>query len=347
MQTESRETLVAIVEECLAMDRIAVTIYAAFAANSADRELASFWRGMAAEEELHAGAWSDLLGLIFEGDIPGLFPDPQRTLRELALQHEQLRINSAGFLSLAEAPAQFLAAFRIEFALLHPALERLWQFYRMLRQETRGPAYDYEGHLRRFVAALGRWSTASPELQLLGEGVLRLWTQLRDLSQEASVDLLTRVLNRRGLFGHMRRFAYLARRNAFTAGALLIDIDRFRLINETHGREAGDEVLATVAQTISGAVRRSDLVGRYGGEEFLVFLPQVERGALAGVGEKIRGAVELGTRRRIPATVSVGAAFTEFAEGVEPGLEALIQSADNQLFQAKNSGRNTVSAQTG
>lgn len=345
MQSEPRETLVAILEECLAMDRLAVTIYGAFAANSADRELASFWRGMAAQEELHAAAWSDLLGLVFEGDIPGLFLDQLQTLRELALQHEQLRINSAGFLSLREAQAQFLAAFRIEFALLHPALERLWQFYRMLRDEARGPEYDYEEHLRRFVDALGRWGTASPELLLLGEGVLRLWTQLRDLSHEASTDLLTRVLNRRGLFSHMRRFAYLSRRNAFTAGALLIDIDRFHLINETHGRQAGDEVLANVARMISGAVRRSDLVGRYGGEEFLVFLPQVERGALAGVGEKVRGAVELGTSRWIPATVSVGAAFTEFAEGVEPGLEALIQSADNQLFQAKSAGRNVVSTQ--
>lgn len=346
MQTESRETLVAIVEECLAMDRIAVTLYGAFAANSADRELASFWRGMAVEEERHATAWSDLLGLAVERDIPALFPEPERTLRELALQHGQLRNAGAGFLSLREAPAQFLAAFRVEFALLHPALDRLWQLHQLLRPDARGPEYDYEGHLRRFVEALGRWNAASPELLLLGEGTLRLRSQLRDLSREASVDALTRVLNRRGLFSHMRQCAHLSRRNDFTAGALLIDIDRFRLINNAHGREAADELLASVAQMISGAVRRSDLVGRYGGEEFLVFLPQVERGALAGVGEKVRAAVELGTRGLIPTTVSIGAAFTGFDEGVETGLETLIRSADNQLFQAKQTGLNTVRTQS-
>lgn len=342
--TESRETLVAIVERCLAMDRLAVTVYRNFAANAADCELGEFWREMSAEEETHVAAWTDLLGLMFDREIPNLFQNPERTLRELAAQHEQVRNASAADLTLAEIPAQFLSAFRLEFYLLHPALERLWHFYHLLRESGRSPALDYESHLRKFLNALERWDAGRPELRLLGDVVLRLWTQMRELSHEASVDLLTRVLNRRGLLSQMKLLAYLSRRNDFTAGALMIDIDNFKLINDTHGHPAGDVVLANVAQLISGSVRKSDVVGRYGGEEFLVFLPQTDATAVAALGEKVRGAVELGTRGRIPATVSIGAACTQFSAGVEPGLEALIRSADRQLYVAKGAGRNVVAA---
>lgn len=342
--TQARETLVAIVEHCLAMDRLAVTVYRAFADNAADPSLAEFWREMSADEEAHVEAWTDLLGLMFDRDMPTLFQNPDRTLGELAAQHQRVRDASADNLGLTDAPGQLLAAFRLEFYLLHPALERLWSFYRLLRGSARNPEHDHEGHLRKFVDAMERWGSGSPELVLLGEAVLRLWTQVRELSHEASVDMLTRVFNRRGLFSNMKMLAYLSRRNDFTAGALLIDIDHFKLINDTHGHQAGDEVLASVAQLITGAVRKSDIVGRYGGEEFLVFLPQTDRAALAALGEKVRWAVEEGTRTWIPATVSIGAACTEFTEGIEPGLESLIDSADRQLYLAKGAGRNSVAA---
>ena len=342
MNLENREMLVAIVEQCLAMDRLAVTVYRSMAENSADTELAAFWLEMSDEEETHVEAWADLIGLMFDREIPSLFQYPQRTLHELSTQHEQLRAESARYLGLSAAHQQLLAAFHLEFYMMHPALERLWHFHQLLRQHGHNVQIDYESHLRRFANAIGRWGAGSPELQLLGDAVMRLWTQLRDLSHEATVDVLTRVLNRRGLFSHMKMLAYLSRRNDFTAGALMVDIDHFKLINDTHGHQAGDEVLASVAQLICGSVRKSDLVGRYGGEEFLIFLPQTDRAALAALGEKVRWAVEQGTRQWIPATVSVGAASTEFAEGVEPGLEGLIRSADRQLFLAKNAGRNAV-----
>lgn len=342
--TESRETLVAIVEECLAMDVLAETLYRKFAENTGDRELSDFWQEMSGEEGTHVAAWTDLLSMLFDREIPSLFQNPRRTLRELRAQHGQIVDASSQYLELSDAAGQFLAALRLEFYLLHPALERLWHFYQILRQPARSPENDYERHLHKFVSAMARSGAASPELQLLGDALLRLWTQMRELSQEASVDVLTRVLNRRGLFNQIKLLAYLSRRNRFTAGALLIDIDQFKLINDTHGHQTGDEVLADVAQLISSCVRRSDIVGRYGGEEFLVFLPQTDRAALASLGEKVRAAVELGTRERIPATVSVGAACIEFSTGVEQGLEALIRTTDRQLYIAKSAGRNTVAA---
>lgn len=226
--SETRDTLIAIVEECLAMDEIAVSVYRALGQNSLDPELAAFWDEMSAEERGHTEAWADLLALLQSHDVPGLFQDPERTLRELRAQHDQIRKASAGFLGLKEAPAQFLASLRLEFYVLHPALERLWRFYELVSAGTRSPVEDYENHLHKFILAMERWGAASPELQLLGAAILRLWDQLRELSLEASVDMLTRVLNRRGLFTSMKMLAYLSRRNEFTAGALMIDIDNFR-----------------------------------------------------------------------------------------------------------------------
>lgn len=342
MSSGHREVLVAIIEQCLAMDRIAVTVYDALADNCGDRELAAFWREMADEERTHIAAWVDLLGLMFDREIPTLFPHPERTLGELVEQHRKVRSDCARYLGLRGTHEQLLAAFRLEFYVMHPALERLWHFYQLLRGGGRNPELDYETHLRKFADAITRWGAGSPELEMIGDAVLRLWTHIRELSHEATVDVLTRVLNRGGLFSHMQMLAYLARRNDFTSGALMIDIDHFKRINDEHGHQAGDGVLANVAQLITASVRKSDLVGRYGGEEFLVFMPQVDRASLAALGEKVRGAVEQGTRRWIPATVSVGAAATEFAEGVEPGLERLIRTADRQLYIAKRAGRNSV-----
>jgi len=338
-----QETLVTIVEHCLSMDRLAVTVYESFARQAAtDPALAAFWQETAEEERGHVEAWTDLLGLVLDREIPRLFPHPERTLAELAEHHARVRALSLEQRVPPGAAEQFLAAFRLEFYLMHPALERLWELYALLRDDGRNPARDYEAHVRRLANAVAAHGAASPELELLGESVVRLWNQLRELSHEASVDVLTRLLNRRGLASHMTLLAYLARRNRFTAGALMVDVDNFKAVNDTHGHQVGDEVLVGVARAIAGSVRRSDLVGRYGGEEFLVFLPQVDRGGVRQIAEKVRVSVETATRAWIPATVSVGAAVTDFADGVEPGLDALIRTADRRLFLAKEAGRNRV-----
>ena len=337
-------TVLEIVSLCLRMDRAAVAVYRSLAERAADPSLGAFWREMSLEEEAHVASWSDLLVLLEDREVPALFANPERTRDELAEQAAKVDAIRADRLDPADVPAQFLAAFRLEFYVLHPSLERLWHFYQLLRDDVRSPDHDYESHIRKFSNALRLHGAGSPELELLGEAVLRMWTQLRELSHESSMDVLTRVLNRRGLFTHMRMLAYLARRNAFTAGALMIDIDHFKRINDTHGHQAGDEVLMSVARLISGSVRKSDIVGRYGGEEFLVFLPQVDDRGLRRIAEKVRAAVERGTREWLPATVSVGAASTDFAAGVEPGLAGLIRDADRHLYRAKSDGRNCIVA---
>jgi diguanylate cyclase (GGDEF)-like protein len=124
----------------------------------------------------------------------------------------------------------------------------------------------------------------------------------------------------------------------------MVDIDRFKALNDTHGHAVGDEVLRSVAGAIAGAVREDDVPARYGGEEFAVVLRNPSRDEAVEVGERIREAVaSLDLRRMgvISTSVSVGVAVAD-----EPGrlIPEVIERADQALFEAKRKGRDRVIA---
>jgi len=126
-------------------------------------------------------------------------------------------------------------------------------------------------------------------------------------------------------------------------GVVLADLDKFKEVNDTYGHAAGDSVLATIAKTMSNCLRASDVVGRWGGDEFMAILPGVTRPFLANVSEKLRRLVAQSPvpvdDRQIQVTISVGAAM------VAPGdsAESLLKRADKQLYVSKQSGRHRVS----
>lgn len=125
--------------------------------------------------------------------------------------------------------------------------------------------------------------------------------------------------------------------------AIMIDIDDFKLINDTHGHLVGDQVLEILGKRLRNSVKKDDLVGRYGGEEFVVLL-FCSRANAKGVGERLRGVIsdndfslEDGTRLQI--TISVGIALRRYEDQT---LESLIDRADQMLYKAKDSGKNKV-----
>jgi diguanylate cyclase (GGDEF)-like protein len=124
---------------------------------------------------------------------------------------------------------------------------------------------------------------------------------------------------------------------------MLADLDEFKNVNDTYGHAAGDVVLVTIAKTISNCLRASDVVGRWGGDEFLAVLPGITRQFLASVSEKLRTLVSQSTvpvsGSGVRVTISVGAAMV--APGDSP--ESLMKRADQQLYASKQSGRNRVS----
>ncbi|WP_044560008.1 diguanylate cyclase [Azospirillum sp. B4] len=163
------------------------------------------------------------------------------------------------------------------------------------------------------------------------------------LSALADQDPLTGIANRRVLWEKGTRVVARAHQNREALGVLMVDIDHFKSINDRWGHGTGDMVITRVAEAIAGVIRATDIVGRIGGEEFAVILPEADVDTVATVAERIRRAVEqlvIDPRKAIRCTVSVGRA--NIAPDV--GWDALVDAADQALYRAKAGGRNRVEA---
>ena len=164
----------------------------------------------------------------------------------------------------------------------------------------------------------------------------------RQLSALALRDPLTGLANRRRLDDALHAVVSAADRRAL--GVLVVDIDHFKRVNDTHGHAAGDLVLQSVAQRLCAAVRGCDLVARLGGEEFVILLPDCHPTAAQVVAERLRAAIEASPvplqPTAIHVTVSVGAVLS--TPGDRRGPAALLDAADQALYAAKGGGRNQV-----
>jgi two-component system cell cycle response regulator len=158
----------------------------------------------------------------------------------------------------------------------------------------------------------------------------------------ALTDGLTDLANRKQLDALLAEEIPRARRHGRDLSVLLLDIDHFKSINDTHGHLTGDSVLRGLAGIMQRRLRPSDRLGRYGGEEFCVILPETSRQNAAKIGEDLRSLVEahafVAEDKNIRVTISVGVGSLE--EGMT--MDELYRSADEKLYQAKRSGRNKV-----
>ena len=159
------------------------------------------------------------------------------------------------------------------------------------------------------------------------------------LQHLASTDPLTGIANRRGGEKHIANEVSRARRERRPLSCILLDIDRFKAVNDTFGHQAGDQVLRDISALIRRTVRAYDILVRWGGEEFLLVLPGVGLDLARNLADRLRGAVEgLDTHGIGPVTVSAGAA--EFENDYD--FASTLRTADRRLYQAKAAGRNTV-----
>jgi two-component system cell cycle response regulator len=151
-------------------------------------------------------------------------------------------------------------------------------------------------------------------------------------------DELTALRNRRAILLELDTLVATARRHERPLAVLMIDVDRFKAINDSRGHRAGDEVLREVARRITGRMRDADVAGRLGGDELLILLPETVAGGAATLADSVRAAVSAQPVRTpdgsIDVTVSIGAAAWEG----EPS-ELLLERADQALYAAKAAGR--------
>jgi diguanylate cyclase (GGDEF)-like protein/PAS domain S-box-containing protein len=172
-----------------------------------------------------------------------------------------------------------------------------------------------------------------------------LRSRLQELHQAATTDPVTGVAGRRLIEETVRIRLEEMRRSGWRVGALMVDIDEFKLINDRYGHVTGDEVLRAVALTLAHNVRPLDVVGRWGGDEFVVVAANVDARGLRGLADRLRTLVEGSglqvDRASVSVTVSVGATLAR----PEDTPSALIDRADAFMYESKRDGRNRTTVE--
>lgn len=220
----------------------------------------------------------------------------------------------------------------------HPAVtgENHIRFYAGVPLNTK------DGHVVGTVCAIDRTprSFSAKDLGILQELAGAAMDRI-ELMQSAATDSLTDALTRRAFKQEADQLISLALRHQHNLSCIVLDIDHFKSVNDTHGHAAGDQVLRTVAATCKANLRAGDIFGRLGGEEFCVVLPHIDREGALAAAEKIRTAIASkpvrGDYGALNVTASFGIASLSI---VSKDIETLIAQADAAMYHAKNRGRN-------
>ena len=170
----------------------------------------------------------------------------------------------------------------------------------------------------------------------------------KEILKIAAIDPLTQLNNRGFLMDSFKRELALCERREEDSKALsciLLDLDHFKSVNDTYGHQVGDDVLVAAAKTLKSEVREYDIVGRYGGEEFLVILPQTDLPTALIVAERCRNSIQalkipVYANEELHVTASFGVSALSGAKGTT--ISELVKAADEALYQAKDQGRNCV-----
>jgi diguanylate cyclase (GGDEF)-like protein len=190
---------------------------------------------------------------------------------------------------------------------------------------------------------LAGWVQDELQYKILSEGQAALIGERDELRRRAMLDPLTHAWNRDAILEVLERELARAARDGSALSVIMADVDHFKDVNDSFGHPTGDRVLLGVAGNLRAAVRPYDAVGRLGGEEFLVVLPQCASAAALAIAERMRGKVEAerfeASEGVVRATLSLGVATTAAPPS---DAAALIEAADRALYRAKGEGRNRV-----
>ncbi len=189
----------------------------------------------------------------------------------------------------------------------------------------------------------------SDEFQILFDGFNKMIKTIHEqnirLKLLADTDPMTNLYNRRYFTKVSESILDLAKRNETDLTVLMLDIDRFKNINDTYGHGVGDDVIMSLASMLQAGSRKSDIISRWGGEEFVILLPDTNIDGALLISEKIRTAVEdlvinIEDKQELKFTVSIG--VSQINIGRDVSVEDSINRADRAMYEAKESGRNKI-----
>jgi diguanylate cyclase (GGDEF)-like protein len=182
----------------------------------------------------------------------------------------------------------------------------------------------------------------------VGRLLCKIHETQQKLVELATIDDLTQLYNRRYFFERFNQEMERAKRYQRPFSCIIMDIDHFKQVNDTYGHLTGDQVLMDIAKILKKNCRRSDLAGRYGGEELILLLPETDSPGAMIIAERIRDMIEQhqtvnGRGESIQVTVSLGVASLTGPELMTiDKYERIVQYADDALLQAKKDGRNRI-----
>ncbi len=233
-------------------------------------------------------------------------------------------------------------------AVVHPDdRERMRQLFAQAQAEAPRQAFEV-----RVLTRAGGWLhvevVAAPIHQ---DGAVVMLGVVRDITERkreqaaihrlAATDGLTGLVNRRELESLLDQELVRARRHGSPLSLIMYDLDHFKTVNDTHGHEVGDQVLREVTDLVRRSIRATDVEGRWGGEEFVILMPQTDLNAARGVAEKLRLTI---AGHRFGRAGRVTASFGVAELGAQDGRESLLRRVDEGLYEAKRGGRNEVKA---
>jgi diguanylate cyclase (GGDEF)-like protein len=266
-----------------------------------------------------------------------------KNLQDLFLQKDAETVRSklaegvkdrwAGEFAITETDAAVLCDFR-----LIPTLNEHMIFIAE-RIESEADAEEMVGKLRKQVKLFQVESEVSKKLARNKQ--IEMEAVLAQAEEVAHVDALTFLPNRRTIVKDLQSEVMRAERYRSLFSISVVDIDNFKAVNDTYGHPVGDEVLRHVALQLRDSIRHPDVVGRYGGEEFIILLPNSDQQAAAEQAARLCREISSKVMRSkdhdVQVTISVGIA--QFRIG-EDSWHSLLKRADNAMFKAKNQGRN-------
>lgn len=264
------------------------------------------------------------------GDLHQLSETVTRLLHSFSEARSFLRSLSEGHLEVEPPPRNLLIS---PFKQLHSNLKHLtWQ----TQQITRGDLNQHVDFLGEFSVSFNGMIAALREKE-------RLEKQLEEanalLEKQATTDTLTGIANRRKFGFFLEAEMGRSRRYHVPLALIMFDIDHFKRINDTFGHPAGDAVLAELARIVTGTIRSEDSFARWGGEEFVILLPQTESRGAQSMAERIRSLVE---RNPFPVAEQVTCSFGVTPFGASDTPDSFLKRVDEALYRAKESGRNRV-----
>jgi diguanylate cyclase len=214
--------------------------------------------------------------------------------------------------------------------------------FESIKEKLLNIAKSLDSELSNFSSEIKK---ENDEIKELKEKIKYLEGKLQKLSQEVKTDYLTNIANKKAIEEELNKQESLYKRNKINYSVVFFDIDHFKNVNDTYGHDAGDVILKSLGLLFKRYARDVDMIGRFGGEEFVAILPSTDKKGAYQFAEKIRSIVEktkfMYKNTRIPVTISGGV-----AERTEVNSkEELLKKADERLYLAKKSGRNKICAE--